>query len=367
MTQQQATDTESPAAMDEGATGAGEAPPQPPLTSDGIMQLGLSFWASKTLLSAVELGVFTELAASGPTAFKDLRTRLRLHERGARDFLDALVALRLLNRDDEGGEGHYANTPETDLFLDRAKPSYVGGLLEMANRRLYPFWGRLTEALRTGRPQNEARDGQDPFAAIYAEPEALRAFLGAMTGVSFPVARAITAAFPWRDARSFADIGCAQGGCVAEIASAHPHLAAVGFDLPPVRPVFEEYVRGRGLADRARFQGGDFFADPLPSADVVVMGHTLHDWDLAQKKALLRKAHDALPEGGSVLVYDALIDDARRDRAFGLLMSLNMLIETPGGFDYTGADCIGWMREAGFRDARVQPLTGQHSMVVGTK
>jgi hypothetical protein len=99
----------------------------------------------------------------------------------------------------------------------------------------------------------------------------------------------------------------------------------------------------------------------------MVMGHILHDWDLPQKQALLRKAHAASPDGGSLIVYDALIDDARRERAFGRLISLNMLIETPGGFDYTGADCVGWMREAGFRDACVQPLTGQHSMVVGTK
>ncbi len=326
------------------------------------MQIGLGFWASKTLLTAVELGVFTELA-SGPATLGTLQARLGLHERGARDFLDALVALHLLERSD----GLYANTPESDLFLDRAKPSYLGGLLEMANSRLYPFWGRLTDALRTGRPQNEARQGGDPFAAIYAEPDRLRTFLGAMTGLSIPAGRAIAAAFPWRDARSVADIGCAQGGCLAEIAAAHPHLAAVGFDLPPVRPVFEDYIRDRGLAGCVRFQGGDFFTDPLPPADAIVMGHILHDWDLAQKQALLRKAHDALPEGGSVLVYDALIDDARRERAFGLLTSLNMLIETPGGFDYTGADCTGWMREAGFSEIQVQPLAGQLSLVVGTK
>ncbi len=339
---------------------AGEA-----LSPEGIMQLGLGFWASKTLLSAVELGVFTELA-SGPMTLGEIQARLGLHDRGARDFLDALVALRLLDRRDGNG-GAYANTPAADLFLDRAKPSYVGGLLEMANRRLYPFWGRLTEALRTGRPQNEAKEGNDLFAAVYSDPETLRSFLGAMTGISLPVGRALASAFPWQDVRSVADVGCAQGGCIAEIASAHPHLEAIGFDLPPVRPVFEDYVRGCGLDGRVRFRSGDFFADPLPAADVIVMGHILHDWDLAQKKALLRKAHDALPAGGSLLVYEALIDDARRERAFGLLMSLNMLIGTPGGFDYTGADCTGWMREAGFREIRVQPLWGQHFLVVGTK
>jgi SAM-dependent methyltransferase len=238
----------------------------------------------------------------------------------------------------------------------------------MANRRLYTAWGNLTEVLRSGRPQNEAKDGgPDPFVAIYADPVNLESFLRGMTGVSLPTARAIAAAFPWQDHRSFADIGCAQGGFPVEVARAHPHLTGIGFDLPPVRPVFERYVREHGLADRLAFQAGSFFADPLPTAEVLVMGHILHDWDLAQKRVLLAKAHAALPAGGRLLVYDAMIDDARRENAFGLLMSLNMLIETPGGFDYTAADCLGWMRDAGFRDLRAERLPGPYAMAIGTK
>ncbi len=116
-----------------------------------------------------------------------------------------------------------------------------------------------------------------------------------------------------------------------------------------------------------QFVGGDFFKDTLPSADVVLMGHILHDWDLPRKRALLVKAHAALPPGGAVIVYDALIDADRRERAFGLLMSLNMLVETPGGFDYTGADCQGWMRDAGFRETRVEHLLGPNYVAIGIK
>jgi precorrin-6B methylase 2 len=337
----------------------------PTLAPDRILQLGTAFWGSKALLSAVELGLFTELSKDGPLSAEALRARLALHERGTRDFLDTLVALGMLER---GEDGRYANAPEADLYLDRAKPSYVGGLLEMANARLYPFWGRLTEALRTGAPQNEAADGRsDPFSAIYAEPKTLEGFLSGMTGVSLPTARAIATAFPWQEYRTFADVGCAQGGLPVEIARAHPHLTGTGFDLPPVRPVFERYVAQHGLGDRLSFRPGDFFADALPAADVLVMGHILHDWGLADKKRLLRKAYEALPTGGALIVYDAMIDDDRRQNAFGLLMSLNMLIETPAGFDYTGADCTAWMREAGFRDVRVEPLQGAYSMAVGTK
>ncbi len=331
-------------------------------TPESIMQLGLGFWGSKALLSAIELGLFTALA-QGELDAQALTNRLGLHPRAARDFLDALVALGMLDRLD----GKYQNTAETDLFLDSAKPTYVGGMLEMANSRLYRFWGSLTEALKTGMPQNEAKQGGDPFDAIYSDPAGLREFLKAMSGISLGSARAIAERFPWRDYGSFIDIGCAQGALPVQVALAHPHLGGGGFDLAQVGPIFDEYVASFGLADRLRFHPGSFFTDPLPSADVLVMGHILHDWDLEAKHMLLAKAYTALPTGGAVVIHEALIDDERRHNAVGLLMSLNMLIETPGGFDYTGADCSQWMREAGFRETRVEHLTGPDSMVVGIK
>jgi SAM-dependent methyltransferase len=335
------------------------------LSPDKILQLGNAFWGSKVLLSAIELGLFTRLAEHGPMTLDTLRRALGLHERSARDFFDALVALGMLHR---FADGRYANTAETEFYLDRSKPSYVGGMLEMMNARLYRFWGNLTDALVTGRPQNETRHGEpNLFDAVYAEPARLEQFLAAMTGLSRPAARAMAAAFPWSDYRSFADIGCAQGGLTTEIAGAHPHLTGIGFDLPAVRPVFERFVAEQGLDGRLAFHSGDFFKDPLPSADVMVMGHIRHDWSLAEKKLLLRKAFEALPHGGVLIVYDAMIDDQRSRNAFGLLMSLNMLIETPAGFDYTGAECTEWMREAGFRCIAVEPLHGPYSMAIGRK
>jgi hypothetical protein len=188
-----------------------------------------------------------------------------------------------------------------------------------------------------------------------------------MTGLSLGAARQIAQKFPWSDYRTFIDIGGAQGGVPVQLALAHPHLTGGNFDLPVVGPIFEKYVDGYGLGDRLRFYPGDFFNDQLPSADVLVMGHILHDWNLEEKRSLLKKAFDALPKGGALIVFEALIDDERRENTLGLLMSLNMLIETPGGFDYTGADCSRWMREAGFRETRVEHLVGPDSMVVGFK
>jgi hypothetical protein len=330
---------------------------------DHIMQVGLGFWASKTLLSAVEMELFTELAKH-PETLSELSARLRLHPRSGHDFLDALVSLNFLER----RNGSYYNTPSTDLFLDKRKPSYIGGMLEMASHRLYPFWGNLTTALRTGLPQNESSQGGGGlFDALYADPDRLRGFLKAMTGISRGANIAIAKKFPWADYKTAVDVGTAQGDLITQVALANPHIAGIGFDLPEVGPIFEDYIAENGLSGRVCFHPGSFFDSPIPQADVVMMGHILHDWNLEEKKMLIRKAHEALPAGGALIVYESIIDDDRSRNSFGLLMSLNMLIETPGGFDYTGADCMGWMKEAGFTTTRFEHLVGPDSMVVGIK
>jgi len=332
-------------------------------TPEKIMQVGLGFWASKTLLSAIEMELFTELAKH-PEDLETLQGRLGLHPRSAHDFVDTLVALGFLAR----ANGKYHNSPDSDLFLDKNKPSYVGGILEMANHRLYRHWAHLTEALRTGEPQGESKGGQaGTFETLYADPARLKEFLRAMSGISRGANMTIARKFPWTSYKTYVDVGTAQGDLAVQIALANKHLKGIGFDLPEVGPIFEEYVEQNKLSDRLAFKDGSFFTDPLPEADVVLMGHILHDWNLEQKKMLLKKSHAALPPGGAVVVYESIIDDDRSKNAFGLMMSLNMLIETTGGFDYTGADCMGWMKEAGFATARVEPLAGPESMVIATK
>src|SRR5215472_11878211 len=334
---------------------------EPPM--DQILQIGLGFWASKVLLSAVEMELFTELAKH-PEDLQSLQGRLGLHPRSARDFFDALVALGFLERRDD----LYTNSPSADFYLDKRKPSYIGGVLEMANHRLYPFWNNLTPALRTGEPQNEAKSGgPNFFSALYADPERLKGFLKAMTGLSKGTNGVIARRFPWKNYKTAVDVGTAQGDLIMQVALANPHISGIGFDLPEVAPIFEDYAAAHNLSSRVKFHTGSFFNDPLPKADVVMMGHVLHDWSLQEKKLLIRKAFETVPAGGALIVYEAIIDDDRSMNVFGLLMSLNMLIETPGGFDYTGADCMGWMKEAGFRESRVEHLLGPDSMVVGIK
>jgi predicted O-methyltransferase YrrM len=332
-----------------------------------IMQVGMGFFASKTLLSAVELELFTKLAAR-PMTGREIAAALQLNARAIPDFPDALVALKFLQRAGEGPEARYSNGPEAALFLDRNSPAYVGGILEMANSRLYGFWGSLTEALRTGLPQNEAKNSGEPvFAKLYADPARLEQFMNAMSGISAGNFRAFAGTFDFSRFKTLCDVGGATGQLSCMVAAAHPHMRCVSFDLPPVVPIATRRIQQAGLADRVRAVGGDFFADALPKAEVVTMGMILHDWNLEKKKMLIRKAYDALPPGGAFVVIETLIDDARRENAFGLMMSLNMLLEFGDAFDYSGADFAGWCREAGFRTFEIMPLMGPSSAAIAYK
>lgn len=339
----------------------------PDLNPSHIMQVGLGFFASKTLLSAVELGLFTELAKRSMTG-AEIAGTLGLSPRAVPDLPDALVALGFLQRAGDGADATYSNTAESGVFLDRNSAGYIGGILEMANARLYRFWADLTDALRTGAPQNETKHSGEPmFQKLYEAPERLEQFMNAMSGVSAGNFRAFARKFDFSRFRTLCDVGGATGQLSCMVAAAHPHMRCTSLDLPNVVPIAARRIMQEGLGDRVTAVGGDFFLDPVPKADVITMGMILHDWNLDRKKALIRKAYEALPDGGAFVVIEALIDDARRENAFGLLMSLNMLIEFGDAFDYSGADFATWCREAGFRRFEVIPLEGPSSAAVAYK
>jgi hypothetical protein len=332
-----------------------------------IMQVGMGFWASKTVLSAVELELFTQLGDEAMTG-EEIGERLGLHPRAIYDFLDTLVALLLLERDGEGSDGRYRNTAETAAFLDKGSPAYVGGILEMCNARLYQFWGDLTEALQTGKPQNEIKHtGKPMFDELYSDPARLEQFMDAMQGISLGNVHALAEKVDFSKYDTVCDVGGATGQLCMVLAERHPHLRCTSYDLPVVAPIAEKAIAAAGLTDRVATASGDFFADPLPRADVITMGLILHDWNLDRKMHLIRAAYEALPEGGAFIIIENLIDDARRENAFGLMMSLNMLIEFGDAFDFTGSDFAGWCREVGFREVEILPLAGPASAGIAYK
>jgi len=332
-----------------------------------ILQTAFGFWASKVLLTAVEFDVFTKLGARRLTG-RELGAEVGLHPRAIADFFDALVAMKFLDRAGDGPDATYFNTPAGALYLDRSSPRYIGGIFEMLNARLFKFWHDLPEALRTGRPQNESKHGQKGvFEELYAEIPRLEQFMGAMTGLSRINFEALAEKFDFSRYATLCDVGGATGLLSIEAARKHPQLRCTSFDLPPVEPIARKHIAAAGLSARVSTASGDFFKDPLPKADVITMGMILHDWNLEKKMHLVRSAYAALPVGGAFIVVEALIDDARRENLFGLLMSLNMLIEFGEAFDYSGADFRKWCSEVGFKRFEVLHLAGASSAAIAYK
>lgn len=329
------------------------------ISPERIQQLGSAFRSSRALLSAVELGVFTELA-KGPLEADALADRVGVHRRAARDFFDALVALELLERSEE----RYANTAEADIYLDRSKPTYVGGMAEMQSVSGYRVWASLTKALRTGQPQTDVKGDT---RSLFDEPERARRYFRAMTGGSLAAATVIAERFPWEDFQTLVDVGTAEGCLPVRVARAHSHVSGGGLDMPEGRVIFEDYVASFDLTDRLSFFPGDFMADPLPPADVMVLGNVLCDLNLGEKRMLLGKAYASVPDGGAVIVYESMIDDERRRNASALLTSLAMVLQREGAFGFTGGQCQAWMSEVGFVESYVEHLEGPRSMVVGYK
>jgi len=338
-----------------------------PLDPTPILQTAFGFWNSKVLLTAVEFGLFTKLAGRRLTGAA-LGAKLNLHPRGIADFFDALVAMKFLDREGDGDHAQYFNTPEGALFLDEASPRYIGGIMVMLNARLFKFWNDLPEALRTGLPQNETKDGgKGIFEALYADLPKLEQFMGAMTGISRLNFETFAEKFDFSKYLTLCDIGGATGLLSIECAKKNPHLRCISFDLPPVEPIARKHIAAAGVGDRVATASGDFFADPLPQADIITMGMILHDWNLEKKMHLIRAAYDALPPGGALVAIEALIDDPRRENIQGLLMSLNMLIEFGEAFDYTAADFRKWCTEVGFTRFEVLPLAGPSSAAIAYK
>jgi hypothetical protein len=263
---------------------------QDEISPDHILQIGFGFWASKTLLSAVELDLLSRLA-DGPKTGPELQDSMGLHPRGTYDFLDTLVALGLLQRDGAGEIGKYANTPSTARFLVKQSQQYVGGILEMANARLYRFWGDLTPALKTGKPQNEMKEtGKSMFGALYADPARLEQFMDAMSGISMGNFTMVAEKFDFSRYKTLADIGGATGQLSSIVVGAAP-----AYEMPDLRS-------RRCAADRRTACGAQCWRPGhrrdhrllrrrVSQADIITMGMILHDWNLENKKMLIAKAY----------------------------------------------------------------------------
>ena len=334
-----------------------------------IMQIGSGFWASKVLLSAVNFELFTKLADYKTMTATQIKNDLGLkcNDRNVFDFLDTLTGFGFLKREGILETAKYSNGTDTDIFLDKNKPTYMGGILEMMNKRLYGFWGNLEEGLKTGQMQNEAKNGENLFDAIYADPERLKIFAHGMTGIQMGGFIAFANAFDFSKYKTMTDVGGSAGMLSLMVAKHQAHLTCTTFDLPAIEPIAKETIEQFQMTDSVKTARGDFFNDPIPSADIVTMGNILHDWDEETKLMLMKKAYDALPTGGAFVAIENIIDDERKQNVFGMMMSLNMLIETSTGFDYTFADFNKWTIKVGFKSTALLPLAGPTSAAIAYK
>jgi O-methyltransferase domain/Dimerisation domain len=336
---------------------------------ENIMKIGSGFWASKILLTAVNFQLFTKLAEKESMSAAQIKNvlELRCTDRNVFDFLDTLTGFGFLNRKGVLESGMYSNSTDTDVFLDKNKPSYIGGILEMMNNRLYQFWGNLDEGLITGLPQNEAKTGEDFFGLLYQDPNKLKAFVNAMSGIQMGNFMTFAQTFDFSKYKTLTDVGGSAGLLSLMVARHQPHMNCTTFDLPPVEPIAKATIQQFQLDDRVKAESGDFFTNSFPNADIIVMGNILHDWDEENKLALMKKAYEALPSGGAFAAIENIIDDERKQNVFGMMMSLNMLIETGKGFDYTFADFNNWAKTVGFKSTSLLPLTGPSSAAIAYK
>ena len=337
-----------------------------------IMQLGMGFWASKVLLTAVKLKLFT-LLAGGALPAKNIKEKLGLgaSDRHVYDWLDALVSLGLLERKGLLDEALYSNAEDTDFFLDKTKCSYTGGILEMANNRLYKFWNDLEDGLRTGQPQNEGKGkpqaNMEFFTELYKDEEKLQKFMDAMTGIQNGNFMMLVNKFDFGKYNTLLDLGGADAALSIQVCLRHPNVECTTYDLPPVAPLAQRKIAQFNLSNRIRVAGGDFLKDDLHKADIVTMGNILHGLNEETKQQLVKKVYELLPEGGALMTIENIIDNERRQNTFGLLMSLNMLIENGDAFDYTMADFERWTTAAGFKRTELLSLAGPTSAAVAYK
>jgi len=326
-----------------------------------IKRLGNGFCHAKLLLTAGELGLFASLASVGPCTAPEIQERLGLHPRGCRDFLNALVLLGLLTREGD----RYGNSAVTTAHLVPGVATYMGGFLDRSNRVLYPAWASLGDALRTGLPQVPAAHS-DAFGRMLEDPAQLGQYLGMMDSVNGLLAPELASAFDWTGHQLLVDVGGARGNLAAQLIIAHPHLSAWVFDLPVMEAPLRDHVRPLVSPGRIRFRGGDFFSDPLPEGDVLILGHVLHNWSPAERQLLVKKAFAATRPGGALLVYDAMLEDDPADLA-RVLVSLNMLLVTAGGSEYPVSECRGWLADAGFEAISDCALGPADTLVIGRK
>lgn len=318
--------------------------PSPALILDYIE----AFRRSKVMFTAVQLGIFDQLERAAQTA-EQLAGTLNLNVAAATRLLDACVALQLLGRDN----GSYRNTRVASAYLASSSPHTFAGYIRYSDRSLFRLWTHLDDAIREGTNRwAQAFGSKDAlFDYYYRDPAATADFVRAMNGFGQLASPLIVRAFDLSHFQHLADLGGATGHLAIAACEVYPNMRATVLDLPRVESIAREHIAQSAAADRVSFVTADFFADPLPAADLYSLGRILHDWDDAKVHLLLQKIYGALPSGGGLLITEALLDDNRDGPVYAYMQDMNMLVCTEGR-ERTAAEYRTLLEDAGFVDVR---------------
>jgi 3-hydroxy-5-methyl-1-naphthoate 3-O-methyltransferase len=364
--------------------------PQQHISPDPIFQMATGFWVSKTLMTAVELEVFSKLSGNRGVNIKELQGVLGMEQRPTEVFATALVSLGLLkltsssssssNTDVNNDTRLYSNSELADTFLDKNKPSgYMGDFIIMMDKQFYGRWGRLIEALKTNSPVEGGGGSQDlqSVGSMFEHAKdnqastvaQMQMFTHAMYGVSVIPAQALTKVINFSEHKKLMDIGGGSGVYAIEVVKGNPNMSATVIDLEPACNVANEYINKFHMQDKIRTQALDFFNQDLPKdCDVALLSHIIHFLDEEKDKMLLRKIYDSLPErNGVVLISEWLLNDTKTGPITSALMSLTMIVDQPVGRNYSFAEVSKMLTDVGFTNIERRPLAGPAEVVIGYK
>jgi ubiquinone/menaquinone biosynthesis C-methylase UbiE len=331
----------------------------PAVTPDRIRQLAWGYAAPLMIAAALRHRVF-DLLDGGPKTVEEVAAANGASVRGLRAIMNALTSLQLLTKD---GDSRYGLAADTATFLVAGKPGYLGGLIRHNSTESLARWMELDEVVRTGKPAqpvNKEKTGAEFF----------HSFVEDIFPASYPAAQALAAALDVAGAdqpQKVLDLGAGSGVWGIALAQKSPKVTVTAVDWPGVLDVTRRMAARFGLEDRFLFvPGGLLEADFGRGHHVAVLGHILHSVGEKDSRALLRRVFDALAPGGTIAIAEFLVDDERATSP-GLIFAVNMLVATEEGDTYSFREIAGWLREAGFEDARTLDAPGPSPLILATR
>jgi len=325
-----------------------------------VLDLIEAFRRSKTMFTAVRLGVFDRL----PATAEHLGRTLEADPGALGRLLDGCVGLGLLQKNAD----RYENTPASDAYLRKQSPQRLTGYIEYSDQVLYRLWGCLDGAVKEGTHRWKNALGLDGpiFSSFFRTPEARSEFLAGMHGLGLLTSPAVVRVFNLNRFRHLADLGGATGHLAVAACERYGEMYATVFDLAEVVEEARAHVNVSRAAGRIRLQAGDFFQDPLPEADLYAVGRILHDWSEPKIRTLLTRIHAALPPGGGLLIAEKLLDEDRAGPVATQMQSLNMLVCTEGR-ERTESEYRALLEEAGFTQVEARRTGASLDAVLAIK